>query len=129
MKGPTQNPALEVLAERFASELLDQRKATGVAISLDDVAAVLGEHAGNTELVSSVLDDLETRGCTIDPGPRPELGGLLKQVLTLARQERAAGRSVGISALAESLELEPRLVRVALLYAEVLMRGRGVSDP
>lgn len=127
MTGPIEKPPLAVLVERFASELQQRSRAPGDTISLDEVAVVLGDHAGNTELVSRVLDVLEAQGCDVDAGPGLELGGLLKQILVLARQERSAGRSVGISALAEALELEPRLVRVALLYAEVLMRGRGAN--
>lgn len=127
MKSPPEKPTLEVLVERYGAALLERSRSQGGSVSLDEVATVLGDHAGNTELVSRVLEVFETEGQAVEAESSPELGGLLGQVLTLARQERAAGRSVGISALAGALQVEPRLVRVALLYAEVLMRGKRVT--
>jgi hypothetical protein len=91
--------------------------------SLEAVAQVLGDRASDVRFVSALLDFLEGHGLDVDAGESPQLAPLLRDVLGSARAIRLEGTPPRVSIIAERLEMEPRLVRVALLYAEVLMRG------
>jgi hypothetical protein len=107
-------------AERVGLSLSSER---GIRVTLDEVAEALGERASDTAAVSALLDYLESRGVDVDTGPSPDLIQVLRNVLHVARSERSRGVKVQVASIASKLQVEPRLVRVALLYAEVLMRG------
>jgi hypothetical protein len=116
--------SLNLLVERVGRELARDK---GPSVDLDAVALALGDHASSTLAVSALLEFLESQGIAVDSGPSAELAPLLRDVLALARSERSRGVEVRIATLAERLGVEPRLVRVALLYAEVLMRGTALK--
>jgi hypothetical protein len=102
---------------------------SGLQLSLDEVAHSLGDRASDVRFVAALLDFLEERGVRVESGESPALAPLLREVLTTARQARLHGEVARVSVIAEQLQVEPRLVRVALLYAEVLMRGRDARHP
>jgi hypothetical protein len=115
--------ALGDFASKIGRELLENGSST--SISLDEVAARLGDKASDTSIVAAVLDFLESEGATVDAGPSPDLVRILRDVLVTARLVKSQGASLRVASIAEKLDVEPRLVRVALLYAEVLMRGKS----
>jgi lactam utilization protein B len=117
---PKGDENLVEFAEKVGLSLSSER---GIRVTLDEVAEALGERASDTAAVSALLDYLESRGVDVDAGPSPDLIQLLRNVLQIARSEKTQGRKVQVGSIAEKLQMEPRLVRVALLYAEVLMRG------
>lgn len=112
------------LARRLAARLLE----SGKAVSLDAIAEALGRRAGSPPHINALIERLEVLGASIETGDLPDLRGLLARVLGCARGLRARSLSPSVDAIALELGLEPRLVRVALLYGEVLMRGRPAES-
>ncbi|OQX67939.1 MAG: hypothetical protein B6A08_12785 [Sorangiineae bacterium NIC37A_2] len=119
-EGPKGEESPELVAVRLAEALID----AGEGISLDRIAEALGPLAISPPHISALIDRLEEKGVAVQTGEIPDLGDLLGRVLRAARERRRQGLTVSTVALGAELNLEPRLVRVALLYAEVLMRGR-----
>lgn len=118
-----QGESPEIVAVRLAEALV----AGGERISLDRIAEALGPLAISPPHISALIDRLEEKGIEVEAGQIPDLGELLGKVLGAARARRREGLAVSTVALGAELDLEPRLVRVALLYAEVLMRGRPLD--
>ncbi len=122
-QGPQGGESPEVVAVRLAETLID----AGQDLSLDRIAEALGPLAISPPHISALIDRLEEKGVEVQTGEIPDLGNLLGRVLGAARARRREGLTVSTVALGAELNLEPRLVRVALLYAEVLMRGRPLT--
>lgn len=118
-----QGESPEIVAVRLAEALVEG----GERISLDRIAEALGPLAISPPHISALIDRLEEKGIEVEAGQIPDLGELLGKVLGAARARRREGLAVSTVALGAELDLEPRLVRVALLYAEVLMRGRPLD--
>lgn len=115
----------EALARCLSPRLLEG----GRRVSLDAIAEALGPMASSTPHINALMDQLESQGATVEAGELPDLRGLLARVLESARAKRALGAPASVDSIALELGLEARLVRVALLYAEVLMRGRPAPNP
>lgn len=92
-------------------------------VSLDEIGEAIGLEWASPDRVEALFVSLEASGHRIGDVEAVDLGPWLVRTLAAARSERAAGRSVTPRALAEVTGLEPRQVRVALLYADVLARG------
>lgn len=94
------------------------------SVSLDEIGEAIGGDWVTPLDIERVFEAIESHGARVGDEARASLAPLLGQVLKAARALRVAGGVVTPSSVAAASGLEEREVRVALLYAEVLARGR-----
>lgn len=121
------NPAIEPFREGLSS-LLERARGRSLnansevaTVSLDELSEVLGMHAP-LEAIEQAIEFLESHEVRVDVESPVDLGALLRQVLSAARELRRDSMRFGLSELAQKTGLSLREVKVALLYAEVLKR-------
>lgn len=94
------------------------------SVSLDEIGEAIGLDWATADQIESLFQKLEAQGFAVADESPASLAPLLAQVLAAARELRTAGLGKTPSSIAERTGLTPRQVRVALLYGEVLGRGR-----
>ncbi len=93
-------------------------------VSLDQIGEAIGLDWATAAQIEHLFQKLEARGFAVADESPASLAPLLARVLAAARELRTAGLAKTPSSIAERTGLTPREVRVALLYGEVLGRGR-----